>query len=200
MSSLKVNTITDKSGLGSPSFPNGVNITGALAYANMPVGSIIQVAYAESNVSGTGTTVVPLDDTIPQNNEGNLILTCNITPIFANSKLLITSKLIGVEDSNISSSCIVCSLFLNSITDAIVSEMQTIDMSTVPLGNTSIQGGVFTLIKRIDALNTSVHTITMRAGLGGAGSGTPFRWNGGGGSRLLGGSQYTSITIQEIKQ
>jgi hypothetical protein len=192
-SKLYIETLQNNSG-GSPTFPNKIN------YVDFPPGSIIQVAYAESNVSGTGTTPIPADDTIPQITEGNLILTCNITPRFANSKLLVMARLNAMENSNLSSTNTTCALFLNNISDSFVAEIQSNEMQSPPMGDTNIQGGIFTLVRQIDAVGTNTHTITMRAGLGGAGSGTTFRWNGGQGNRYLGGSQYTSILIQEIRQ
>jgi len=192
-STLKVNTITDKSGTGSPSFPNKLN------YADFPAGTVIQTAYAESNTSSTGTTVIPADDTIPQITEGNLILSCSITPRFSNSKLLVIGRLNGVENSTVSTSLIICALFRNDQTNAIVAEAQQNLIGNI-IGTTNIEGGTFTLLRQIDASTTSTLTFSMRAGLGGAGSTEPFRWNGGQGLRFLGGSQYSSITIQEIKQ
>ena len=51
--------------------------------------SVVQVVNVQSGASATGTTVIPDDDTIPQNDEGDEYLTLAITPKSASNILVI---------------------------------------------------------------------------------------------------------------
>jgi hypothetical protein len=56
-----------------------------LSAAGVPV----QVVSMASSVVATGTTIMPLDDTTPQNTEGNQYMTLDITPKSATNKLVV---------------------------------------------------------------------------------------------------------------
>ncbi len=70
MSTLKVDTIQDKGA--------------AFEHARL-----VQVVNTETGAVATGTTVMPADNTIPQNTEGDEYMTLAITPTNTNNKLLI---------------------------------------------------------------------------------------------------------------
>lgn len=55
----------------------------------VPAGSVVQVIYSVVTAYTTGTTIIPWDDTIPQNTEGTEFITASITPKSATNKLLI---------------------------------------------------------------------------------------------------------------
>lgn len=52
-------------------------------------GTIVQVQYASYNTYNSTTATIPYDDTIPQNDEGDELLTLAITPKYSDSKLLV---------------------------------------------------------------------------------------------------------------
>lgn len=58
-------------------------------------GKILQVVHVEDGTLHTGTTALPNDDTIPQNTEGDEVMTLAITPANASNKLLIIANITG---------------------------------------------------------------------------------------------------------
>src|SRR3990167_11416304 len=74
--------------LGTPSSGTLTNCTGYPATA-LPAGSTVQVVNTQTGAVATGTTVLPNDDTIPQNTEGDEYMTLAITPTNASNKLRI---------------------------------------------------------------------------------------------------------------
>src|SRR5690242_11567041 len=58
-------------------------------YAKLANGTVIQSVTASFSAVATGTTVMPGDDTIPQNTEGIQFMTASITPLLSTSKLQI---------------------------------------------------------------------------------------------------------------
>lgn len=162
------------------------------------VGTVVQTVRAELTTTGTGTTDMFWDDTIPQITEGDEILTCSVTPQFSTSKLLVQAELFGGEDSNTSASALMCALFRDSTANAIVAT-GTAYQANDQFG-TSIEGGPMRLSVWVDAGSTAATTFRLRGGLAGPGAGSAFRWNGANGGRRLGGALVTSITVQEIRQ
>ena len=59
------------------------------AFETLSVGKIGQVVTALSASTSTNSTAIPEDDTLPQNDEGDEILTLAITPANSSSKLII---------------------------------------------------------------------------------------------------------------
>ena len=57
--------------------------------SNPAIGSTLQIQTTQSGVIGTGTTVMPFDDSAPQNTEGDEYLTVAITPKTSSSTLII---------------------------------------------------------------------------------------------------------------
>tara|TARA_R110002020_G_scaffold94785_1_gene227777 strand:+ start:689 stop:1375 length:687 start_codon:yes stop_codon:yes gene_type:complete len=58
-------------------------------------GKILQVVHVEDGTLHTGTTALPNDDTIPQNTEGDEVMSLAITPANASNKLLIIANITG---------------------------------------------------------------------------------------------------------
>jgi hypothetical protein len=161
-------------------------------------GQVVQIKYAEVLTSGTGTTVMFWDDTIPQNTEGNEIVTCSIKPKFADSILLIEAEIFGIENSNVSSSTVMAAIFRDSVADAIGAKGITY-MNSGEIGASSIDGGIINFKAKTVSGSTATTTFKLRAGLAGSGSSAAFRWNGGVGARRLGGVMSTNIKITEIR-
>jgi len=86
VSSATAKTLYVADGAGSGSWTT-------LDYASLPNGTVINFAYAQSQGAGsTVTTVIPSDDTKPQNTEGTQILSASITPKLSTSLLKNYSK------------------------------------------------------------------------------------------------------------
>ena len=61
---------------------------------------LVQVVNTQTGAVATGTTVLPNDNTIPQNDEGNEFMTLAITPTHASNKLLIQVTIILASSVN----------------------------------------------------------------------------------------------------
>jgi hypothetical protein len=153
--------------------------------ANALSGSVIQVVNTQTGAVATGTTVIPLDDTIPQNTEGNEYMTRAITPNNTSNNLKIDIVLFM---SNSGSANHTAALFQDSTANALaVGQM-------VPATGNSLSCIKFTHF--MSAGTTSSTTFKVRAGGHAAGTTT---FNGTAGGRLFGGILESSITITEIK-
>jgi hypothetical protein len=146
---------------------------------------VVQVVHARFGASATGTTTVPLDDTIPQITEGTEFMTAAITPTSATNKLRIDVVFIG---STSAVAILIAALFQDAGANALA-------VAADRLEATSTQTTIgFT--HYMDAGTTEATTFRVRAG-GSAASTVTF--NGGGGSRRFGGVMASSITITEIR-
>ena len=143
-----------------------------------------QVVPSYSATMSTGTTLIPFDDTIPQNTEGDQYLTATISPKSATSQLLIEVRL------NVSASTpagVIAALFKDSDAGAISAAFAYIGTA---FGRNTIAFSLW-----VSSGSTSARTYKVRAGLDTAGTLTV---NGSNGARVFGGALYSSITITEI--
>ena len=171
MSTIKVDTITDTSGNKSPHIK----------------GNVIQVKNFQTGSGLTTTTTMPYDDTIPQITEGGEVMTLNITPTSASSKLLIT--VITHLATSVNAIC-TTALFVGTTADALA------------CSNTHVYGaGGQPVSHSVNHYMTSGTTsqLTFRVRIGMTNAGT-VTLNGRDGVRKLGGSLISSITIMEIAQ
>lgn len=158
---------------------------GGVANADVAAGFAVQTVNTQTGVVSTGTTVMPADDTIPQNTEGDEYMTLAITPKSATNKL----KIDVVFQGTISIAGILSvALFQDSTADA---------LAAAP-ANTGGSGemGTTKFTYYMTAGTASATTFKVRAGPSGAGTTT---FNGTGGARRYGGVAASSITITEIK-
>ena len=147
--------------------------------------SVIQVVNVQDGAVATGTTVIPEDDTIPQNTDGDEYITLAITPTNASNTLKIEVV------ANISHSAggeIGAWLFQDSAADSLG-------------GATAYQSVAahFNNIKfthYMTAGTVSATTFKVRCGCPNSGTTT---FNGEGGVRRYGGVMASSITITEYK-
>jgi hypothetical protein len=150
-------------------------ITGAMQLA--------QILHTRPGTVATGTTLIPLDNTIPQITEGTEFMTLAITPKDAASLLEIT---VVVQGSASSITSLIASLFQDATANALCA-LHTL-IGTI---NTS---STITMVHVMPAGTTSATTFRVRAGTNVAGT---LTFNGGSGAQLLGGVNASSITIKE---
>lgn len=155
------------------------------ASPGIPSGSLVQVVNSETGAYASMTTIMPFDDTIPQNTEGTQVLSLAVTPTSATNKLKITVNL-QVAASNTNG--VGAALFQDSTASAIAA-----GFSTVSGGNFTTP---ITFIHYMDAGTTSSTTFKVRLGPAGV---VTVSLNGLNGSRIFGGVISSSITIEEIK-
>lgn len=167
---------------------NGV--TGALPTANGGTGvtvfdPVIQRVSTQTGAVATGTTILPADDTIPQNTEGDQYMTLAVTP--KNSSNILIIETIAYAAGNAAAAAdMMMALFQDSTANALATAKNTY----------STAGGVniFVLRHIMSAGTTSATTFKIRIGIGVGGTTT---FNGTGGARQFGGTFASGIMITE---
>lgn len=157
------------------------NTVEVLGYTTSAGKRLAQIQTTAISAAASGTTVLPGDDTIPQNTEGDQYLSQAITPTNVNSTLEITVTLVNtasiVERFTIA-------LFQDASANALAAVMN--DASTY------IKTTTFTHYMTSGTLSAT--TFKVRAGL--ASAGTTYI-NGTSGGRAMGGVMASRITVKE---
>lgn len=150
-----------------------------------PTGMAVQQVSTLSTAVATGTTVIPADDTIPQNTEGDEYMTRAITPKSTTNRLVIE---VNVFASSSIATQIAVALFQDTTANALAATAQWQHQN----------GGMVNLklTYEMAAGTTSSTTFKVRAGGHAAGTTT---FNGTAGARLFGGITKSSIVIFEYK-
>ena len=159
--------------------------SGAWGDVGLVAGSVIGSSSTLATSVITGSTVMPFDNTIPQNTEGVECITGSITPSSEFS-------VIDVDVSLISSLSVTghvsVALFQGGVTGAVAASSSVIGFAnsvcTIPLSYEMVAG------------TTSALTFSVRAG--GSTAGT-ITINGSGGTGLFGGVATSVLRIKEIK-
>ena len=154
--------------------------------SNALSGSVIQTVNTQTGAVATGTTVMPDDDTIPQNTEGDQYMSLAITPNNASNKLKITVTAMFSHSNGGYNMC--SALFQDSTANALAAARQ----SALDLDEWVCN----TFTHYMTAGTTSSTTFKVRCGSNAAGT---ITFNGTGSARKLGGVVASSITIEEIK-
>lgn len=143
---------------------------------------LAQIQTFQTGAVATGTTLIPLDDTVPQNTEGDQYMSLAFTPVSATSLLEIDVVLHASFDV---ASNLIVALFQSGNASALAASL-----NTGPNGIPTFAAYKYVMTSG----TTSAITFTVRAGGNSAGTMT---FNGIGGARLLGGVQPSRITIKE---
>jgi hypothetical protein len=148
-------------------------------------GSLLQTVTFETGAVATGTTVIPADNTIPQQTEGFQVMTLAITPVSTTSKLVVDVKVFCAGSPAASNMSV--ALFKDAAAPAIAATAATQQvaegLNTITLTHIMVSG------------STSATTFKVRIGNDAVGTTT---FNGNAGARLFGGVAASSITIQEV--
>lgn len=150
------------------------------------VGDVVQMVHASTGAVATGTTTIPLDDTIPQITEGTEFLTAAITPTNA-SNILQIDVVLSLSNSA-GAGTMIAALFRDATANALACGAQV-----------QANSGVLTQVRithRVTAGSTAATTFRVRAGFSTAATVT---LNGALGARLFGGVIVSSITITELR-
>lgn len=173
------------SGQATPgSWATAPDIIQLFALGTRKPGDIVQSIWNQTGAVATGTTIIPLDDTIPQNTEGDQYLTQAITP---SSKVNILEIECLMNMSSSALLTIIAALFQDSTANAL-----TVGDSLMDNAGTSRQVG-FKYFMRAATITST--TFNVRAGSSGAATTT---FNGFGGARKFGGVLGSYISIKEI--
>lgn len=158
--------------------PNGGTISSV-------VGKVVQVKNTQVGTSSTGTTELPTDDTVPNNIEGDEILTLDITPLDAAN--ILEFKCVVYMASTTAANAIALALFQDADAGALAVGAESLFHAN-ELQNVVLQ---FQMV----AGSTALTTFKIRAGGGNVSETVTF--NGVSGSGLYGGVLYSSLTIKE---
>lgn len=172
---------------GASNFVGAVTLPAStVTNANVTAGIPVQIVNTTSSAIASGSTVIPFDDTIPQNTEGTEFMTLAITPKSATNILIIEADLQLASDT--ASREIIAALFQDATANALAAKSGFVAGATR-----------FPLFVRhtMAAGTTSAITFKIRAGLDSAGT-IIFNGNAGG-TRLYGGITKSSIVITEYK-
>ena len=146
-------------------------------------GQLVQVQRNDTGAKTTGSTTIPLDDTIPQNTEGDQYMTQAITPVSAANLLAVRSEgCFGASTSAVG----IAALFKDAAPDA----LKAVSFATQSANSTPV------LLEHIQlAAATTSTTYKVRSGLNAAGTTT---FNGAGGARQFGGVLNSFMEVREV--
>lgn len=148
-------------------------------------GFCVQQANTSSNAVATGTTIIPNDDTIPQNTEGDEYMTVTITPK-STTNILIIDILAFV--SNSAAVGLVGAIFQDTTANA---------LAAGDVRNTAPNEKNMLVVRHIMAAGT-VSATTFKFRCGGDSAGTTT-FNGTGGARRYGAITKSTMVITEYK-
>lgn len=149
-------------------------------------GFIVQVVAVNYSALATGSTLIPSDDTIPQNTEGDQYMTLAITPKSATNKLFIEAKFQAAQTA--APADMTAALFQDSTANALAvghAVNPTAGYMTIcTIGHDMVAG------------TTSATTFKVRAG---GASATTISFNGSAGVRRYGGITMSYMKIIEYR-
>lgn len=184
--------------LGYLSFETGLATAGTwssgptriqLYSSSVPLpGMTIQTAASFTGAVATGTTVIPYDDTIPQNTEGDQYLSQAITPTSAANILLIDCAAHCTQSAAAGFDFIIA-LFQDSVANALSAGLAFSVGGAANLASKAMLHHAFL------AATTSSTTLKVRAGNSAAGTTT---FNGIAGARRFGGVSNSFLEIREL--
>jgi len=156
------------------------------AYVDAQTGTVVQVVEATPIVTVvTCSTVIPVDDTIPQNTEGDEVITVSITPTSATNRLRIEFLAPMVNaGANLDVSA---ALFQDATSGALAAGIKQ-------LGGSGVYSQLL-LQHEMAAGTTSATTFKVRVG---PGSGTAYLNASGAGNRVFGGISAIRLRVTEI--
>jgi hypothetical protein len=161
-----------------------VVINGTGTITGVP-GAVLQMVNFTTGAVATGTTLIPSDDTIPQNTEGNEYMTLAVTPRGSTNNLRI-DVVVQVANSA-GGGRMAAALFQDSTANALAVSTQGFVDANKPM--------MLSFTHFMAAGTTSATTFKVRVGNSVAGTTT---FNGASGARLYGGVSSSSITITEV--
>ena len=184
--STNVSTINLGASGDTINIPSGATITNSGTATGFGGGKVLQVVNFQTGAVATGTTFIPMDDTIPQNTEGNEFMTLAITPQNASNKLIVN---VSAMVSPSLSVFMIGALFVGTTSDALTAQL--FDVSS-----NNNQGSNLNLTHYLTAGVTTELTFKVRIGLDRAGT---ITFNGRNSARLFSTIPKSSMTIMEIQ-
>lgn len=151
-------------------------------------GDVVQVQRNDTGAVATGTTVLPYDDTIPQNTEGDQYMSQAITPSSSADLLQITINAPQISSTAAGNSIIAMALFQDSTANALAVTSESVESVSTTWAPLYLQWSLL-------AATTSSTTFKTRAGANVSGTTT---FNGQAAGRKYGGTINSYMQIEEI--
>ena len=148
---------------------------------------LAQIVTFQTGAVATGTTIIPLDDTIPQNTEGDQYMSLAITPVNALSTLEI-DVLCHISGGTAGNLKLIAALFKDSDANALSADVIGFDAGSAN------QAAPIAFKFIMSSGSTSPITFKVR---GGSNVATTTTFNGSASARIFGGVMASRITIKE---
>jgi hypothetical protein len=187
VTNAKLATGIDASKLTTGTLPIARIADAAVTAPKLQNGVTLQTVYAQTTSLVEIAGVIPVDNTKPQNTEGNEVLTATITPSSATSKILIQAGITGTLGN--AAGTITIAFFRDSVADALASAWVS-----------APSGYSLTIPFAYQDSPSSTSAITYKVRLGYPGSGAGMYVNRSTlGAAIYGGTMTSWMTLTEIK-
>jgi hypothetical protein len=160
---------------------------GYITASDRRVPTYAQRVYAQSATRATSNTAIPADNSIPQNNEGEELITASITPKSSSNRIRVRFN--GYFGNNTGgSSQLVVALFRDSTADA-----------KKAVASTGASGDIETVTLEFEEAASAATATTYKVRFGPASaSGSGWAANGGAAANLFGGVDYCTLILEEV--
>lgn len=172
---------------GALGTPSSGTLSGCTGYPSAQQTVVQEIEATPILTVVTCSTVIPVDNTIPQNTEGDEVITATITPTNASNRLVIEfiAGSVGASASLVATAA----LFQDSTADALAVGTGFAQTALSTLGSIH-------LIHEMVAGTTSATTFKVRLGPSGS---TAFVNGDNAGTRVFGGISAARLRVREIK-
>jgi hypothetical protein len=143
---------------------------------------VVQTVYFSTGTVDTTTVTIPLDNSIPQNNEGKQFMSLSITPTSSSNKLCITVQMTCAHTAAV---VLIGALFRDSTVNALQTTWESV-----------AAGQAASLFLYYEVVAGSTSTTTLRAVAGGHAAGTTT-FNGSASTGFFGGTMNSFMKIEE---
>lgn len=158
---------------------------GAISQIGLPTGVAVQQVSSLTSAVNSGATLIPFDNTIPQNTEGDEYMTLSITPKSVTNILII--QVIAVCSSSVANH-LIAALFQDTTANALAADgfyqATNAGIATITLAHTMVAG------------TTSPTTFKVRLGQESAGT---LTFNGRSSTQIFGAITKSLMIITEYK-
>lgn len=158
----------------------------AIDYTKVATGFCIQEVSFGTGTLATGTTAIPLDDSVPQITEGFEVMTLAITPKLTTSRLVVE---------------VICFVSMSAADFSQVALFQdsTVNSLVATNNNSNTANTSFSIPLIHEMISGTTSSTTFRVRIGPSSGTTTLTFNGRAGSRLYGGVANSRIIIREYK-
>jgi hypothetical protein len=186
-SAARFNVEAGMYGVGATGGDKGAGTVNALGVYVNGHGTVAQVVTDTDTANTTLGTILPYDNSIPQNTEGDEVLSVAITPVNASSVLYIDVA-VNIGTTSSATEAPSCAIFVDSTAGALAAGSAGVMASSADMSPIYIRHS-------LSAASTSARTYKVRCGNSAA---ADAFLNGHSTSRIFGGVAVSSLTVTEV--